>query len=164
MSFNFCHDMRGKTYQKGAATYSPALRRSTIGAPGLNFSVRDGKRWNTGAKAAQMYAWNASSGHRRENSASTRPETPAEGRHAGADAPCRQSRRAISSARLRTSPPLHLRPIDVVVCDGPVRPNLAEGFALRCTQRLSAPGVATLRCAWRHSRQTSGRSVTVLSY
>ena len=76
----------------------------------------------------------------------------------------RQSRRAISSARLRTSPPLHLRPIDVVVCDGPVRPNLAEGFALRCTQRLSAPGVATLRCAWRHSRQTSGRSVTVLSY
>jgi len=27
------------------------LRCSTIGAPGLNFSVRDGKRWNTGAKA-----------------------------------------------------------------------------------------------------------------
>ena len=36
---------------KKAATYSPALRCSTIGAPGLNFSVRDGKRWNTGAKA-----------------------------------------------------------------------------------------------------------------
>ena len=36
---------------KKAATYSPALRRSTIGAPGLNFSVRDGKRWNPGAKA-----------------------------------------------------------------------------------------------------------------
>ena len=27
---------------KKAATYSPALRCSTIGAPGLNFSVRDG--------------------------------------------------------------------------------------------------------------------------
>ena len=37
--------------EKKAATYSPALRCSTIGAPGLNFSVRDGKRWNTGAKA-----------------------------------------------------------------------------------------------------------------
>ena len=41
----------GVPLKKKAATYSPALRRSTIGAPGLNFSVRDGKRWNTGAKA-----------------------------------------------------------------------------------------------------------------
>ena len=30
---------------KVAATYSPAFNRSTIGATGLNFSVRDGKRW-----------------------------------------------------------------------------------------------------------------------
>ena len=36
---------------KTAATYSPALRRSTIGARGLNFSVRDGKRWNPTAIA-----------------------------------------------------------------------------------------------------------------
>ena len=28
--------------------------RSTIGAAGLNFSVRDGKRWNPGAMAASM--------------------------------------------------------------------------------------------------------------
>ena len=33
--------------QKKAATYSPALHCSTIGDDGLNFSVRDGKRWNT---------------------------------------------------------------------------------------------------------------------
>ena len=33
---------------KVAATYSPA-RRSTIGADGLNFSVRNGKRWNPDA-------------------------------------------------------------------------------------------------------------------
>ena len=38
---------RRGTPEKGAATYSPALRRSTIGAGGLNFSVRDGKRWGT---------------------------------------------------------------------------------------------------------------------
>ena len=42
---------RRGTPEKGAATYSPALRRSTIGAGGLNFSVRDGKRWGTTAIA-----------------------------------------------------------------------------------------------------------------
>lgn len=31
---------------KTAATYSPTYNRSTIGATGLNFSVRNGKRWN----------------------------------------------------------------------------------------------------------------------
>ena len=36
-----------------AATYSPAIR-STIGAVGLNFSVRNGKRWNTNAIATRM--------------------------------------------------------------------------------------------------------------
>ncbi len=30
---------------KMAATYSPTWFRSTIGAIGLNFSVRNGKRW-----------------------------------------------------------------------------------------------------------------------
>ena len=30
---------------KVAASYSPALHCSTIGAGGLNFSVRNGKRW-----------------------------------------------------------------------------------------------------------------------
>ena len=29
-----------------AATYSPTWYSSTIGANGLNFSVRNGKRWN----------------------------------------------------------------------------------------------------------------------
>ena len=37
---------RGRHGKKSAASYSPALRRSTIGATGLNFSVRDGKRWS----------------------------------------------------------------------------------------------------------------------
>ena len=35
--------------KKKAASYSPALLCSTIGAGGLNFSVRDGKRWDTAA-------------------------------------------------------------------------------------------------------------------
>ena len=32
--------------KKTAASYSPALHCSTIGAGGLNFSVRNGKRWD----------------------------------------------------------------------------------------------------------------------
>ena len=34
---------------KKAASYSPALHCSTIGASGLNFSVRNGKRWDPAA-------------------------------------------------------------------------------------------------------------------
>ena len=39
----------GLQNKKKAATYSPTLHCSTIGATGLNFSVRNGKRWNPGA-------------------------------------------------------------------------------------------------------------------
>ena len=35
----------GLFWKKAAATYSPT-GRSTIGADGLNFSVRNGKRWS----------------------------------------------------------------------------------------------------------------------
>ena len=38
---------------KKAASYSPALHCSTIGAGGLNFSVRNGKRWDTAAITTQ---------------------------------------------------------------------------------------------------------------
>ena len=55
----------------------------------------------------------------------------------GAKAPP-ESVRAISRARLKASPPVHLRPINVIVSDGPpMKSILAEGFALRCVQRLS---------------------------
>ena len=42
-------DVRDSTLKKKAASYSPALHCSTIGAGGLNFSVRNGKRWNPAA-------------------------------------------------------------------------------------------------------------------
>ena len=41
----------GLLLKKKAATYSPALHCSTIGDGGLNFSVRDGKRWDPAAIA-----------------------------------------------------------------------------------------------------------------
>ena len=47
---------RGSPWWKEAATYSPALHCSTIGAGGLNFSVRNGKRWDTAA----ITTWNVS--------------------------------------------------------------------------------------------------------
>ena len=56
--------------------------------------------------------------------------------------------RAISTARLNMSPCLHLRPIDVVVFNGPLtRSNLGVGFVLRCFQHLSCPDAATRPCS-----------------
>ena len=73
--------------------------------------------------------------------------------------------RAISAARLNVSQRSHLRPIDVVVYDGPRRrPHLGAGFALRCPQRLSVPDAATRLRGWRHDRHTVGPSDPVLSY
>ena len=46
----------------------------------------------------------------------------------------------------------------------PARPNLGNGFTLRCFQRFSDPDTATRRCRWRDSRYTGGPSVPVLSY
>ncbi len=40
---------QGLSSLKVAASYSPALHCSTIGASGLNFSVRNGKRWDPAA-------------------------------------------------------------------------------------------------------------------
>ena len=45
------HHRNKGTQVKKAATYSPALHCSTIGAGGLNFSVRNGKRWDPAAIA-----------------------------------------------------------------------------------------------------------------
>jgi hypothetical protein len=81
-----------------------------------------------------------------------------------------QAARAISKARLKRLRALHLPPINVVVCHGPLgvlRPrnvDLGTGFPLRCFQRLSLPDIANRRCHWRDSRDTSGPSNPVLSY
>ena len=42
--------------------------------------------------------------------------------------------------------------------------HLEGGFTLRCLQRLSLPGLATLPCSWHCNRYTSGPSIPVLSY
>ena len=81
-----------------------------------------------------------------------------------------QAARPISTGRLHTLLRFHLRPINLVVYQGPLgilrsgRSNLEVGFPLRCFQRLSGPNIATRRCAWRHNRNTRGSSIPVLSY
>src|SRR6476661_4862593 len=42
--------------------------------------------------------------------------------------------------------------------------HLGACFPLRCVQRLSQPIIATRRCPWQDSRDTSGSSDPVLSY
>ena len=80
------------------------------------------------------------------------------------------SRSAVRTGRLRRSPVVHSRPIDLVVFQEPShqkwcrKPRLEEGFALRCLQRLSFPDLATRRCPERDSRHTRGRSSPILSY
>ena len=79
------------------------------------------------------------------------------------------SRSAVRTGRLRRSPPVHSRPIDLVVFQEPSgscpwKPGLGGGFALRCLQRLSGPDLATRRCPERDSRHTRGRSSPILSY
>ena len=73
--------------------------------------------------------------------------------------------RAISTARLRTLPPVHLQPIDVVVFDGPDGDLILRGASCldafsTYPDRTRLPGSAAVR----HNRYTGGPSNTVLSY
>ena len=153
-----------------AATYSPTWCGSTIGANGLNFPVRYGKGWAPLPWPPKSWPPCPHGGKGRAsisltygNGQEERPEAfRTWSRACGGRCP---SIRAISTARLRTSLPLHLRPIDVVVSHGPLKKtHLAAGFALICLQRLSRPDIATRQCHWRDNRCTRGRSSSVLSY
>ena len=81
-----------------------------------------------------------------------------------------QAARAISTGQLNALQRLHLRPINLVIYEGPsggLRPgrsHLQASFPLRCFQRLSLPHIATRRCDWRHNRYTRDTSTPVLSY
>ena len=59
-------------------------------------------------------------------------------------------RLAVRTGKLRQSPALHARPIDLVVFQEPSsferKPRLRVDFTLRCFQRLFFPDLATQRC------------------
>ena len=149
---------------KTAPTYSPTLHRSTIGVSELNFSVRNGKRWNLTAKSTWI----------RLDISKTSNTKPYNSYiiqnmhyvHSQKHRPC-GSESFGQLVRLG---------FDVAVFTPASyqrhrlwrpykrRSNLVAGFALRCFQRLSDPDLDTRRCTWRHNRLTRGRSDTVLSY
>ena len=80
------------------------------------------------------------------------------------------SPRTISTGLLQASLPFQIRPINLVVYQGPYslkgdgRIHLEAGFPLRCFQRLSDPDVANLQCPWQNNRYTRGPFTPVLSY
>ena len=156
-------------------TYSPTNICSTIGAVGLNFSVRDGKRWIPNAidrlnKGPTIMSYNSLVSvfsTIRKHSAFQKMSELWMYRTVlmTTQSVVKKSSRAISTARLNMLPCLHLQPINVVVYDDPQgKSNLVVGFALRCFQRLSRPDADTQRCSWRNNWYTGGRSITVLSY
>ena len=77
---------------------------------------------------------------------------------------------AISNATLKRLPALHVRPINLLVWQGPypVNPvgNLISGRASRLDAFSAYPirTSATRRCPWRDNRYTGGPSIPVLSY
>jgi hypothetical protein len=76
----------------------------------------------------------------------------------------------VSTGQLNAFLHLHLRPINLVVYQGPSageparNPYLGAGFPLRCFQRLSFPDLATRPCPERDNRCTRGRYFLILSY
>src|ERR671938_649961 len=82
----------------------------------------------------------------------------------------RSSPRPIGTAQLHPLPGVHLRPMLPGGLPGALLPlgdgtsHLGGGFALRCCQRFSLPGVATGQCPGRDNPHTSGPSAPVLSY
>ena len=98
--------------------------RSTIGARGLNFRVRDGTGCASPAMAAGRLGafclrvvpagpWGPHSARKQD------PPGPPMGRACGGARP-------ISAARLRRSPALHLRPIELVVYEWPYRREISS--------------------------------------
>ena len=150
---------------KKAATYSPALHCSTIGAGGLNFSVRNGKRWDTAAITTWLGGWLSN----KQDSCRKKLRVPrcvcspfglaADWWHRGwcptTRLRCGEVRkfRAISSARLWRRR-LYTCALSTSSSGTTLMRSsyLAAGFALRCFQRLSDPDSDTRRCTWRHNR------------
>ena len=136
----------------GLLSYSPASHRSTIGASGLNFSVRNGKRWNPAAITTLIFGFDGLGTNYAKQE--THPQKFNTGKDFGQLV-------ALGFDVTVFTPAPYQRPR---LGRPSLSSHLAEGFALRCFQRLSTPDTGTLRCAWRHNRFAGGPSATVLSY
>ena len=170
------------------------LGRSTIGAVGLNGRVRDGNGCGPYAPAAGITTiarvmMPGGSLCRRTSRTLVRELTRSSGSVVRGDSPAdrvallaaggmttldlesSQAARAIRTAALGAGCPASTgglstewSPPALQSSLGAGRVHLGGGFPLRCVQRLSPPAVATRRCPWQDSRDTSGQSDPVLSY
>ena len=144
---------------------APAARRPCTAASAGDAGTGHGRRGTGTARRARTGPGEREgAGHLdpREPGDALRPTPPA--------GPGGRSRfRPIRTRPLSVLPRVHSGPINLVFYQGSSlrrgrRPNLGEGFALRCFQRLSRPDTATQRCPWQDSWYTGGRSTPVLSY
>ena len=135
--------------------------RSTIGARGLNFRVRNGTGCTSPAMVAdQQGAFFGFQG-------GGPPRVPSGPHSVTRTSFAQQARidpepkkvvkrraRPISTARLNASRRLHLQPIASWSTRGLTegKTHLGMGFPLRCFQRLSRPDTATERCHWLTTR------------
>ena len=134
----------------------PDLLRSTIGARGLNFWVRNGTRCASPAMVADQQGVFL---YQRVFSRALRAaqcDVKFKGFKITHQSNILKKRRArpISNARLNALQHLHLHPINLVVYKGSYRrkTHLGMGFPLRCFQRLSRPDSATGQCYWLTTR------------
>jgi hypothetical protein len=132
---------------------------STIGAEGLNCSVRNGKRCFPLAMATGNLARPSSA--TLENRSQSLENVPRKIIRQALDplVPVSFAHRCASRSGLS---PGGLP--GVLLPQGDGRAHLEAGFPLRCLQRLSDPHVANLRCPWQDNRYTRGAFIPVLSY
>ncbi len=122
-------------------TLPGACAPSTIGAGGLNFSVRNGKRCIPAAMTAQIVE--GARRRRKVNRAARLREAPSNraqpSKLHSSSRRCSKSRpRAISTAPLSALLRVHVPPIDVVVFHGPYSLEGMGGLISRWASRLDA--------------------------
>ena len=166
---------RGSKECRRRPTLPRPLGRSTIGAVGLNDRVRDGNECGPYALVASVHLWKTDD--------AADDETRVVQIVGKKIVLCRNALLCVLQlgvvkphGRLvpLRSEPLARRPRAAYRRGGLPRPlreleapgsvHLGGSFPLRCFQRLSAPAIATRRCSWQSSRDTSGLSDPVLSY
>ncbi len=131
-----------------AASYSPTTRcGSTITAEGLNCCVRDGNRCLPFAiatkKTMAFYACCVNVPSKLHNASQILRLN------------CRSSPRTISTGQLKTSLPLHTRPIYLIVYEGSYQINSVGDLILRSVSRLDAFSAYPVR-TWLSSHAPGG--------
>ena len=161
------HGGRPSNGARRCPTLPRGLPRSTIGAGGLNFRVRNGSGcFPFAVAAATLWSYGPGLGAGRVS----RTAQWTRSMLACSELGVVPSPRPVSTGQLHPLRGFHFRPINPVVWLGALptrgggRPGLEAGFPLRCFQRLSLPDVANQPCPWRDNWHTRGPSVPVLSY